>query len=99
MPLDALADKRVDPPFGRRNHAAFCGRAGQILEWIYRRNASEFEQMTDLPMTLRSTLASRFHIFESSIVADAIARQARPVPHTRERGVVEKGMPKRRKSM
>ncbi len=34
-------------------------RGGQILRWAYQRGASSYEQMTDLPIALRETLASR----------------------------------------
>ena len=34
-------------------------RAGQILGWVYRRWATSFEEMTDLPKTLREQLSER----------------------------------------
>jgi len=35
-------------------------RARQIVDWIYEKRASSFEEMTDLPQDLRSTLAQTF---------------------------------------
>jgi 23S rRNA (adenine2503-C2)-methyltransferase len=37
-------------------------RAGQITDWLYKRRASAFEEMTDLPQSLRARLAERFSI-------------------------------------
>jgi 23S rRNA (adenine2503-C2)-methyltransferase len=52
-------------------HPAY--RAAQILEWIYSRNASAFDAMTNLPVNLREQLARRFHLYESTIAAEADA--------------------------
>ena len=35
-------------------------RASQLCSWIYQRRAKSFEEMTDLPATLRANLAERF---------------------------------------
>jgi 23S rRNA (adenine2503-C2)-methyltransferase len=35
-------------------------RAGQVLDWFYRRRVDSFEKMTDLPAALRATLAEQF---------------------------------------
>ncbi|MGH9465714.1 MAG: 23S rRNA (adenine(2503)-C(2))-methyltransferase RlmN [Thermoanaerobaculia bacterium] len=40
--------------------AAF--RAGQVLEWVFRRGATEFSAMTDLPRGLRERLAGEFRV-------------------------------------
>ena len=39
-------------------HPAY--RAGQILDWLYRRRATRFEAMSDLPAGLRTALAREF---------------------------------------
>jgi len=44
-------------------------RAGQVWRWVFRRRAGEFDEMTDLPKSLRSRLAEEFQIFTSRIVA------------------------------
>jgi 23S rRNA (adenine2503-C2)-methyltransferase len=44
-------------------------RAGQILEWVYEHAAESFEQMTNLPKLLRSTLAEQWRIYESRVAA------------------------------
>ncbi len=37
-------------------------RAGQVLDWIYRKRVDSFEAMSDLPAALRSTLDARFSL-------------------------------------
>ncbi|MDI6711702.1 MAG: 23S rRNA (adenine(2503)-C(2))-methyltransferase RlmN [Anaerosomatales bacterium] len=44
-------------------------RARQVLRWLWIRHASSFEEMTDLPATLRETLAHRFAIVRPELVA------------------------------
>ena len=43
-------------------------RAGQIAEWLYQKRASSFDEMTDLPQTLRSQLAEHFTLGKIEIV-------------------------------
>jgi 23S rRNA (adenine2503-C2)-methyltransferase len=45
-------------------------RAGQILEWIYAKRVTNFEAMSNLPASLRSTLAERFVISSLASVKD-----------------------------
>ncbi len=47
----------VDRPF----------RARQVALWILHRNARSFEEMTDLPRTLRRELARRFSLYEPQV--------------------------------
>ncbi len=42
--------------------------AGQIFSWIYQRGAFEFSTMSDLPATLRKTLADDFYILGLELV-------------------------------
>src|SRR2546430_2365220 len=42
-------------------------RARQLFHWIYRRGVTDFEQMTDLPAALRSTLAQTFTVSTPAI--------------------------------
>jgi 23S rRNA (adenine2503-C2)-methyltransferase len=35
-------------------------RGKQLAEWIYRRHAHVFEEMTDLPVSFRSRLANKY---------------------------------------
>ena len=37
-------------------------RAGQITDWLYKKRAGAFEEMTDLPQPLRARLVERFSI-------------------------------------
>jgi 23S rRNA (adenine2503-C2)-methyltransferase len=43
-------------------------RAGQILEWVYGHNASDFNEMSNLPRRLREELASRFSLSELKVL-------------------------------
>lgn len=43
-------------------------RAKQILDWVYRKGASCYDDMTDLPRALREKLAAELPIYESTIV-------------------------------
>ena len=43
-------------------------RAQQLTEWLYRRHATEYDEMTNLPGSLRSVLAQRFPLTVPKIV-------------------------------
>jgi len=54
---------------------AWCGehdlpayRAQQVFEWVYRKGATDFAQMTNLSKALRELLAEHWTIFSSNIV-------------------------------
>ena len=51
LSIDELKEL-VSPPF----------RATQIYEWIYKKNATEFSQMLNLPKDMRQDLAEKFYI-------------------------------------
>ena len=55
---------------GSVNQPAF--RAKQILEWVYQKRVSDFQQMTNLPQSLRDSLDKAFVIFASS-ESDAVS--------------------------
>jgi 23S rRNA (adenine2503-C2)-methyltransferase len=48
-------------------------RAGQIQSWLFRRRADQFEQMTDLPASLRIDLAESFTIWSTQITKHSSA--------------------------
>lgn len=48
-------------------------RARQVWEWIYRRYAGDFEQMTDLPQALRRTLAEKTTLRLLTPVAEMVS--------------------------
>ncbi len=52
-----------------RNEARF--RGDQILEWIYRKHATSFDEMTNLSKGLRAGLAAAADIFTSTIVNES----------------------------
>jgi 23S rRNA (adenine2503-C2)-methyltransferase len=43
-------------------------RAGQVWRWLFKRRAGTFQEMTDLPKTLRGQLADAFAVFTTHIV-------------------------------
>ena len=43
-------------------------RAGQILDWVYRKRVTTFDAMTDLPAALRATLKERFDLGALALV-------------------------------
>jgi 23S rRNA (adenine2503-C2)-methyltransferase len=49
-------------------------RASQIRRWIFEKRASRFQDMLDLPQSLRDRLESEFTLFSSTIVGHYIAR-------------------------
>ncbi len=50
--LAAFAEKQGEEPY----------RARQVLAWIYRKGADDFQQMTDLPASFRSRLGDAFRV-------------------------------------
>jgi 23S rRNA (adenine2503-C2)-methyltransferase len=49
-------------------------RPKQILDWVYSKGITEFDQMTNLPTTLRSTLKETFSFGSFEIVNEQISR-------------------------
>ncbi len=49
-------------------------RATQILEWVYRRGATSYDDMTSLPKAFRTRLADELPFFESVVVRRQEAR-------------------------
>ena len=58
--LAAFVDEMGEPRF----------RAKQILEWIYHRDATSWDEMTNLPAALRRRLGERLRLYESEIQRD-----------------------------
>ncbi|MGA2034391.1 MAG: 23S rRNA (adenine(2503)-C(2))-methyltransferase RlmN [Thermoguttaceae bacterium] len=44
-------------------------RAAQVRQWLFRRRATSFAQMTDLPQTFRDLLAGEFQIWTAHVAA------------------------------
>jgi 23S rRNA (adenine2503-C2)-methyltransferase len=51
-------------------------RARQVFDWVYGQGVTAIDAMANLPRGLRTALAARFHLFESTIVTDQTARDA-----------------------
>ncbi len=49
-------------------------RAGQIIEWVYRRGATSFDDMSNLPKALRGRLAESLPIYNSNLVRKSDAK-------------------------
>ena len=62
--VDALGEK----PF----------RGRQLLRWIHRRGAREFDAMSDLAKSLRAKLSQQAHISCPGVLSDAVAADGRP---------------------
>ena len=48
-------------------------RAGQIQSWLFHRRVDQFEQMTDLPASLRTELAESITLWSTQIVKHSSA--------------------------
>ncbi|NDE92176.1 MAG: 23S rRNA (adenine(2503)-C(2))-methyltransferase RlmN, partial [Betaproteobacteria bacterium] len=51
-------------------------RANQLLQWLHQRGCSDFEVMTDLAKSLRSSLSTRYPIATPVILKDHVASDA-----------------------
>jgi len=73
---DLLSLPRTEAETLLREHFAARGqpsyRVGQVLSWLYERDAVEFAEMTNLPAAERGALAEAF-----TLTAPALAREAR----------------------
>ncbi|REJ74732.1 MAG: 23S rRNA (adenine(2503)-C(2))-methyltransferase RlmN [Planctomycetota bacterium] len=72
---------RLITELSREETAAWCAAAGQpayradqIRQWLYRRRASSFDAMRDLPAKLRERLAGDFRLFASDVVRHQVAQ-------------------------
>ena len=59
-PITSLSREDLAARLTEAGEPAF--RTGQLLDWLYRRRAESFDQMTDLPASLRTRLAERFSL-------------------------------------
>ena len=48
-------------------------RAGQLQKWLFHRRATSFEQMSDLPKSMREQLAAEFRFFAAEVESHQIA--------------------------
>ena len=59
-PITSLTREEIARQFAEAGQPAF--RAGQLLDWVYRKRVRSFEAMTNLPADLRAFLAGRFSL-------------------------------------
>jgi 23S rRNA (adenine2503-C2)-methyltransferase len=64
--LAELERQEIETVLADRGHERFRGR--QIFAWVYRRGVTDVEAMTDLPRSLRATLASEFTLSTPCVV-------------------------------
>ena len=48
-------------------------RAGQLRQWLFRRRATAFDQMSDLPKALREQLAAEFTFFSAEVESHQVS--------------------------
>lgn len=51
-----------------RSHGQPAYRAKQVVDWLYQKRVSSYEEMTDLPQALRAQLAAEFEFPKTEIV-------------------------------
>lgn len=71
LPLLAQSPAQLETWF--RDHGLAAYRARQVRKWIFDRRAGSFDEMTDLPLALRSRLAEEFSIWSACIAAHTVA--------------------------
>jgi len=64
--ITSLTREEIAQWFRERGQPAY--RAGQLLEWIYRRQASAWHEMSNLPAALRAELAAGFSLVSLKLV-------------------------------
>jgi 23S rRNA (adenine2503-C2)-methyltransferase len=62
----SLSESDLTAWLAEQNQPAY--RAGQIRQWLFHARASSFDDMSNLPKTLRTQLAAEFTIFTANIV-------------------------------
>ena len=67
--LFGMTDAALTDWLRERGHQRY--RADQVLEWIYRRGARSFDEMTNLSKTLRAELNTSMVLFESQVAGRA----------------------------
>jgi 23S rRNA (adenine2503-C2)-methyltransferase len=71
LPLLSQSPVQLETWF--RSHDLPAYRARQVRKWIFERRASAFDEMTDLPLALRSRLAEEFSIWSCRIAAHSVS--------------------------
>lgn len=71
IPLVGHTSLELEQMLSEMGEPAFRGR--QVARWLYRRNASSFEEMTDLPATLRWELGRHYAVRTLSVTRESRA--------------------------
>lgn len=76
-----MTERRLLADLDAKSLAAWCEASGergfravQIRRWLFGKRVAGFDQMHDLPLSLRQRLADAFHMLGSEIVAHQVAR-------------------------
>lgn len=71
-PIKAYSLSELDSLMKDLDQPAF--RAKQLAEWLYVQHASSYDEMTNLPLTLRTNLANSHPLYSASVVQRLISR-------------------------
>jgi 23S rRNA (adenine2503-C2)-methyltransferase len=63
--IRAISTAELENYLREQNQPAF--RAKQIAEWLWRKSANSFDEMTNLPVTFRNWLSEHFAIYKLSV--------------------------------
>ena len=74
MPLDIRNQEMEEIYAFVEEHGEKSFRAGQIYEWVWKKNAGSFDQMLNLPLRLRDSLKKRYIINRLTVSAELIAK-------------------------
>ena len=64
--LHSIALEELSARLAEKGHRPY--RAQQVIEWLYRKRVTSFDQMSDLPQTLRSELAATWELSRPEVV-------------------------------
>ncbi|AEB07890.1 23S rRNA m(2)A-2503 methyltransferase [Coriobacterium glomerans PW2] len=70
--IRSLSDDDIRSAVAQLDQPMF--RATQVLEWLHKKNASSFDEMTNLPKSFRTQLAERFSFAVPRQIAQQISR-------------------------
>lgn len=70
--IKELSPKELESVFEAWQEPAF--RAKQVLSWLYKKGATDFNQMTDIPSGLRVKLKDNFYIYGLKLIKRSVSQ-------------------------
>lgn len=67
-----LTKEEIEAQFREMGEPAF--RAGQIWQWLWQKNVSSFEEMTNLSKALRDKLAAHFDVYKMQLETEQLSK-------------------------